>query len=72
MDLATGCWSLNFLPEIFYVREQGCQTMNEAECSSVLEKALCLPLFAQKYIIAVSQCGSLGSVLAINSEEQCR
>ena len=38
----------------------------------MLEKALCLTLFAQKYIITVSQCGSLGSVLAIKSEEQCR
>ena len=72
MDLATGCWSLNLLSEKMYVREQGFQTMNEAECSIVLAKALCSPSFAQKYIIAVSQCGSLGSVLAIKSEEQCR
>ena len=46
--------------------------VNEEDCSLVVKKGLCSHPFAQKYINAVSQCGSLGSEEAIDSEKRCR
>ena len=72
MDLATGCWSLNFLPEKLLSVSRIARQVNEAECSGVLAKVLGSPSFAQKYINTVSRCGSLGRAQAIISKEQCR
>ena len=46
--------------------------VNEVDCSRVRSKALCSPSFAQNYINAVSQCGSVESTQAIQTEELCR
>ena len=46
--------------------------VNDAECSSVVSKGVCSPSFAQKFINALSQCGSLGSDEAITYEKGCR
>ena len=46
--------------------------INDAEYSSVLDKGVCSPSFALKYINVVSQCGSQGNAAAIANEKNCR